>query len=309
MKYLRNLIIAILIISGITSYAQELIIAHSDTMAIPISLLVPLKEIKIQLRNLNGGYLSAGEDVSFNAIDKPSGECETFSLYDLNGGELLSGDSIILKTCKGDYLFCDEKTNFSIVASDAPGSDVFTVIKAIGKGTMESNDGVLFRSSSGRVVFSSRCLQRQLIRDPEISCFEPVFIIIKVEDNETLNADGSAVKRSILPNGHVQLIYPDGTVLEKYPGGFTKITPDGRRLNASFVSAQPPTLPPTPPDQKEEQWLTWHSEYLLEFIKSLVGNDQESIQIYLDSEASLSTVYDKIAKRTSTINYLLTPSP
>jgi hypothetical protein len=309
MKYFRNLIIIILIIRGITSYAQELMIAHIDTLAIPVSLLVPLKEIKIQLRNLNGGYLSAGEKVSFKAIDKPPGECETFSLYDLNGGELVSGDSIKLRTCKGDYLYCDEKTNFSIVASDAPGSDVFTVIKAIGKGTIESDDGVLFRTSSGRMVFSSRCLQRQLIRDPEISCFEPVCILVKVEDNETLNADGSAVKRSILPNGHVQLIYPDGTILEMYPGGYTKIAPDGRRLNASFLSAQPPILPLTPPDQSEEQWLTWHCDYLMDFIKLLVGNDQESIQIYLDSEASLSTVYDKIAKRTSTIKYLLTPSP
>jgi hypothetical protein len=282
--------------------------ATIDTSSLRRMMILSTMGIDIHLKNLDDHYLSAGEEGSLKFIVGPAGECETFMLYDLNGGLLADGDSIRMKTCKGNFMYIDEKRNFRIGGEEIPGIDIFTVHKTVGKGNIETNDGVIFKSSSGLVVNSLRCLKSQMTRATDNPCYESVFIFSIVKEEETADSEASTVERSILPNGHIQLIYPDGTIIEKYPGGFTKITPDGRRMTASFLSAQPPDLPPAP-DQTEEPWLTWHNEYLLNFIKLLVGNDEESIQMYLDSEAGMSNVYEKMSKRTTTINYLLTPSP
>jgi hypothetical protein len=306
MKSLRQIIVVLLVLSIIAANAQEYRMATIDTSSLRRMIILSTLGINIQLKNLDDVYLSAMEEGSLKFIAGPAGECETFSLYDLNGGELVSGDSIRIKTCKGNYIYCDEKRNFSIGGEEVTGYDLFTVHKTVGKGNIEPNDGVIFKSSSGLVVNSLRCLQNQVTRATDNPCYESVFIYSIVKTDETADSEAGAVKRSILPNGHVQLIYPDGIILEKYPGGFTKTYPDGRTMSASFASAQPPTLPPAP-DPAEEPWLDSHNGYLLNFIKLLVGNDEESIKVYLDSEAGMSGVYEKMSKRTETINYLLSP--
>ena len=62
-----------------------------------------------------------------------------------------------------------------------------------------------------------------------------------------------AVERRILPDGSVELHYPDGTIRKLFGGGETITRPDGTTSTMLYQNAQPPTPPTAPPDSDPRQ--------------------------------------------------------
>ena len=116
-----------------------------------------------------------------------------------------------------------------------------------------------------------------------------------------------AVNRKILPDGSVELHYPDGTIRHRFAGGETVTKPDGTTSTMLFQNAQPPTPPTAPPDANHAQWLDAENARLLDIMRTLVGNDEASIQNYLEREGSGRTVYEQIEARTGAVAWLVSP--
>jgi hypothetical protein len=114
--------------------------------------------------------------------------------------------------------------------------------------------------------------------------------------------------RRILPNGHVELRYPDGTIRERYRGGETVTKPGQSKPSiVLYSSAQPPTPPGVPPDQTHTEWLDAENKRLLGIIRTLVGNDEPSIQNYLSREGSGASLYQRVSSRTDAIDRMVRP--
>jgi hypothetical protein len=118
---------------------------------------------------------------------------------------------------------------------------------------------------------------------------------------------GGATIRSILPNGRVELRYPDGTIRQRYQGGETIITPDGQHQTFMYSHAQPPTPPIAPPDATHDAWLSYENTRLLDIIRELVGGDEPSVQNYLSREDGGWSSYQQIESRTQAIGYPIRP--
>lgn len=116
-----------------------------------------------------------------------------------------------------------------------------------------------------------------------------------------------AVERRILPDGAVELRYPDGTIRTLFGGGETITRPDGTESTMLYQHAQPPTPPTAPPDSTHGSWLEAKNERLLGIMRTLVGNDEQSIENYLEREGADRTVYERIDARTAAIDWLVTP--
>ena len=117
----------------------------------------------------------------------------------------------------------------------------------------------------------------------------------------------SAVKRKILKNGHVQLIFNDGTIEERYPGGITITRPGQAPSTMMFSTQAPPAIPPQAPDNSEGIWLNYHGENLLSIIKKLVKYDEAQIANYLQYEGKGLSSYEQITKRRKVISHLVSP--
>jgi hypothetical protein len=111
-------------------------------------------------------------------------------------------------------------------------------------------------------------------------------------------------QRKVRPDGKVEIRYPDGTIVLLYDGGRTVISPDGKERHTVHINIPAPTPPSLPKDNRITSWLKHHNNYLLDIIRSLVGNDQESINNYLRYEGTNSSLYKKINKRAETIGRL-----
>lgn len=115
------------------------------------------------------------------------------------------------------------------------------------------------------------------------------------------------VERRIADDGAVELVYGDGTIKRLYSGGYTIIFPDGRRQTASFMSAQPPTAPDPPPDDALYPWLQNESDWLLDMIRVLVGNNTASVNNYLAKEPADASLLRRIWLRQRAIEKVMTP--
>ena len=116
-----------------------------------------------------------------------------------------------------------------------------------------------------------------------------------------------AVDRRIRPDGSVELHYPDGTIRHLFGGGVTTTRPDGTSSTMLFQNAQPATPPTAPPDSAHANWLEAENERLLNIMRTLVGNDEPSIQNYLEREGADRTVYERIDARTQAVGWLVSP--
>jgi hypothetical protein len=116
-----------------------------------------------------------------------------------------------------------------------------------------------------------------------------------------------AVERRILPDGAVELHYPDGTIRKLFGGGKTITRPDGSTSTMLYQNAQPATPPTAPPDSTHASWLDAENERLLNIMRTLVGNDEPSIQNYLEREGEDRTVYEQIDARTQAVGWLVRP--
>jgi hypothetical protein len=116
-----------------------------------------------------------------------------------------------------------------------------------------------------------------------------------------------AVERRILPDGAVELHYPDGTIRKLFGGGETFTRPDGTSSTMLYQNAQPPTPPTAPPDSTHANWLDAENARLLDIMRTLVGHDEPSIQNYLAKEGADRTVYERIEARTEAVGWLVSP--
>jgi hypothetical protein len=121
---------------------------------------------------------------------------------------------------------------------------------------------------------------------------------------------GSAAsnRRTVNADGEVEIVMPDGSRRLTKPGkcGFTTIAPDGKKTIATCN--QVPLATPPFPDGMTAKWLDAHSASLLEIIRSLLGNDQTSMNNYLrNNEPSTMGLYDRIRTRASMISTLTSP--
>ncbi len=115
------------------------------------------------------------------------------------------------------------------------------------------------------------------------------------------------VQKTIASNGHVVFKYPDGKIIEKFPGGQTITMPNAKPLTYMYSTQAPAAIPPSLPDNAESKWLQGLSSGLMGIIETMVKNDAEAIQHYRQYEGSGASLYEQINKRTTTINYLITP--
>jgi hypothetical protein len=120
-------------------------------------------------------------------------------------------------------------------------------------------------------------------------------------------APGVEPQRSILPDGRVQIRYPDGTVKILEPGcGYTIILPDGSTSSAMCNQVQPASMPVLPEDPALRSFLEGHRDHLLEQISTLVDNRQDEIGLYLAYEANnTGGLLEQIQMRTRLIDNLL----
>jgi len=116
-------------------------------------------------------------------------------------------------------------------------------------------------------------------------------------------------KRSVLPNGEVEVRYPDGTVRTRpIRGGcgWNIRYPDGRTKNATCMfDAVIPLIPPDPPsDSQQGKWLNSQNGQMLAILQGLLGGPGSSdfanyIQAY---ETPLDpSIYKQIYYRTQAI--------
>ena len=123
----------------------------------------------------------------------------------------------------------------------------------------------------------------------------------------SVNGSGSpaAGKKGITANGEVETVLPDGTRRISKPGGCgsTTIFPDGT-VSTSQCNQVPMATPPFP-DPVSAKWLDAHSSSLLDIIRSLLGNDQVSIDNYMrNNEPPSMGIYDRIRMRATLIAML-----
>jgi hypothetical protein len=119
--------------------------------------------------------------------------------------------------------------------------------------------------------------------------------------------EGKPVRRTILPDGTIELHYADGSKKQHQNGHWKFFCPDGTPVPTQVLKSQiMPTFPPTLPDQETLAWLEVHNERLLGIISTIV-NDEQMIADYLNSEtvAGDVTVYQQIYTRSNTIDNLL----
>lgn len=117
----------------------------------------------------------------------------------------------------------------------------------------------------------------------------------------------AGVSRHIRPDGTVELRYADGTIRHLFGGGETITRPDGSSSTMLYQNAQPPSPPTAPPDASHASWLDAENERLLGIMRSLVGNDEQSIANYLEREGEDRTVYERIVARTQAVGWLVSP--
>lgn len=117
----------------------------------------------------------------------------------------------------------------------------------------------------------------------------------------------AGVIRTINSDGKVEIRRPDGSRRIMNNCGWIDIFPDGRRGGVTCAEAPGPSAPPIPTNPQNLNWLIGENDSLLAIMKSLVGNDSDAVQHYLDREPANWTVYDRIKNRTVVIEQLLRP--
>ncbi|PTY38537.1 hypothetical protein BGP77_11685 [Saccharospirillum sp. MSK14-1] len=114
------------------------------------------------------------------------------------------------------------------------------------------------------------------------------------------------VARNLTADGHVLLTYSDGSKLELFDGGQTRISPDGSKQPMFFSTALPAAFPVDPPDVNEAYWLEIHRSELLDIIKTLV-TDAATVDSLIEVFDVSENLYESINTRSVLIQRLVTP--
>ena len=130
----------------------------------------------------------------------------------------------------------------------------------------------------------------------------------KLKDIKPGAAASGTIERTIAEDGSVEIRYPDGTVKRFYEGGFTVVSPQGLAMTAQYLQVQADTPASLPSDVQVLAWLEWSNESLLEFIRTLVDNNEMAVSHYLQREQeNTENVYEQMRLRTKVVGQLLTP--
>jgi uncharacterized Zn ribbon protein len=108
-------------------------------------------------------FVSAADcgDSNVNANAASIGNCETFTLYDANGGKLMDGDAIYLQAANGSFVSAENGGNngcgdcASPLHANRPAArswETFTIRRMNGPGQISSGDTVTLQSSGGNYV-------------------------------------------------------------------------------------------------------------------------------------------------------------
>lgn len=117
---------------------------------------------------------------------------------------------------------------------------------------------------------------------------------------------GGEVKRTILPDGSIEIRYPDGRRKILYEGGHKMIYPDGRIQVYSYLSVQVDVPPMLPSQPSIVAWLEGINQNLLNTISTLVDGNQQAVDYYVHKEGEkTANLYEKIQLRTAYIDRLL----
>jgi hypothetical protein len=124
-------------------------------------------------------------------------------------------------------------------------------------------------------------------------------------NKKNMESQNQPVTKKILPDGTVEISYPDGRIERKFKGGMEIYDPKTKESRKYLykTGARPP-IPPSLPDDAALTWMEAHSENLLNIIRSLVNNDPVSIENYLQYEGE-KDIYNKILLREETISYMV----
>jgi hypothetical protein len=128
----------------------------------------------------------------------------------------------------------------------------------------------------------------------------------QVQDNKkNRESSGPTGTKKILPDGSVEISFPDGKIVRKFKGGMEIYDPKTKQSQIVLYStgARPP-IPPSLPDDAGLIWMESHSENLLNIIRSLINHDPVSIENYLQYEGE-KDIYNKILLREETISYMV----
>ena len=112
---------------------------------------------------------------------------------------------------------------------------------------------------------------------PSVAMLGRIAEALNVSVTELFRIDNNnQVRTWRLPKSERRKIhYPDGTIKVRTSSGVTIIYPDGHKNTFTFVDALVP-IPPSLPDEMENNWLEDHSKRLLDIIGSLVPKNCNS---------------------------------
>lgn len=119
------------------------------------------------------------------------------------------------------------------------------------------------------------------------------------------------IHKQILSNGAVETKYCDGRIktksrfgtLIKYPDGHTEETKTYVTYKTNVMEAH---LPKEPQNDAVKMWINVHAQKLLDIIKFGI-QDEEAFKAYQNYEDSNLSIFQKMEKRTQTLEYFMTP--
>ncbi len=124
-------------------------------------------------------------------------------------------------------------------------------------------------------------------------------------NKENVESQNQPVTKKILPDGTVEITYPDGKIERKFKGGMEIYDPKTKKtVKYLYKTGARPPIPPSLPDNAGLIWMEGLGENLLNIIRSLVNNDPDSIENYLQYEGE-QDIYNKILLREETISYMV----
>ena len=107
----------------------------------------------VALRTYHSNYLSAAHcgDREVNGAAASVGPCETFTLYDVNGGVLMDGDTVYLQAPNGSFVVAENGGAGGCIGCESPLSanravaghwETFTIHRAVGAGRIADGDAI-----------------------------------------------------------------------------------------------------------------------------------------------------------------------
>ena len=110
--------------------------------------------------------------------------------------------------------------------------------------------------------------------------------------------------RRVLPDGTLELVLTDGTILRQTAGGRdVTVAPDGTVSGPTYLNVQSSNLPPLPPDLTN--WGSGLGDSLLKILGNILTKNE--MRQYLQTEVGLS-YYDLVQWRLRSIAFLTRPA-